>query len=158
MADINLGNYENSQLLPSLQENLANIRGLMAGSSDLMINEITISGVPSALICCEALVSTQIMTNLLILPLVRLELPNATADELIAHIKDKMLLALDRPGVPDYGLLLRLIMSGFVVLIMEDGGGGLAFGIQGYDRRGVSEPSAEGNIKGSHEEIGRAHV
>lgn len=151
MADINLGNYENSQLLPSLQENLANIRGLMAGSSDLMINEITISGVPSALICCEALVSTQIMTNLLILPLVRLELPNATADELIAHIKDKMLLALDRPGVPDYGLLLRLIMSGFVVLIMEDGGGGLAFGIQGYDRRGVSEPSAEGNIKGSHE-------
>lgn len=140
-----------SPLLLSLQENLSNIRKMMDNSTDLMINELQISGINSALLCCEGLVSTQVMTNLLLLPLMRIDLPKTTPEGLLAHIENDLILALDRPHVEDYALLLRLIMSGFVVLLIEGGAVGLAFGFQGYDRRSVSEPSAEGNIKGSHE-------
>ena len=45
----------------------------------------------------------------------------------------------------------RCVNSGFAVLIAESMDSGLAFGVQGYNSRGVQEPSGEGNIMGAHE-------
>ena len=47
--------------------------------------------------------------------------------------------------------VLRYMMSGFVVLLMDGLAKGVAFGMQGYNFRSISEPSNEVNERGSRE-------
>lgn len=145
-------NYAEMKILPSLEENLKNIRNIMGKSMDLQINEVTVTGHKCALICCEGMLSTRTITQLVLHPLFELTLPEgSTPDELKEHIDGKMLLSTDRPKPTDYGEMIRLFMSGFAILLIDGAEGALAFGVQGYDKRGISEPSGENNLKGSHE-------
>lgn len=138
-----------------LEEAIAGIRHLAGNSSDILINRIKAGTVDCALIACEGLCSTAIMTNLLIIPLTKLpSQTNSTA--LFEYIQNQQLFSLDRPVVRNYADLFRLVYSGFVILLADGQDKALAFGIQGYDKRSVSEPSGEANLFGAHEGFNEA--
>ena len=134
----------------SLERDLSIIRNISSGSSDILINCFVTGDISCALICCEGMVSTSVMTNLVLEPITSIpaqESPQALSDYINTHL----LLSTDRPAVTDFGKLFSLLYSGFAVLIIEGIDTALAFGIQGYASRGISEPSGEANIMGSHE-------
>ncbi len=134
----------------SLERDLSIIRNISSGSSDILINCFVTGDISCALICCEGMVSTSVMTNLVLEPITSIsaqESPQALSDYINTHL----LLSTDRPTVTDFGKLFSLLYSGFAVLIIEGIDTALAFGIQGYASRGISEPSGEANIMGSHE-------
>ncbi|MCR5601753.1 MAG: spore germination protein [Ruminococcus sp.] len=139
-----------SGLLPVLDESIDEIKRISGGSSDLLINRFVTGGVHCALLCCEGMVSTSVITEMIFEPVT--DIPQQdSASELFHYISEELLLSTDRPEVTDYDELFRYVDSGFAVLIAEGMEKGLAFGVQGYSSRGVQEPSGEGNIMGAHE-------
>jgi spore germination protein KA len=141
---------EGLRIRQGLSENIAMIRELSGGSSDLLINEFTTGGISCALVCCEGMMSSQTAAEMILSPITGIE-PQGSAAELYRYIQTELLLSTDRPEARDYDALFRLVNSGFAVLIAEGAGSALAFGVQGYASRGIQEPSGEGNIMGSHE-------
>ena len=144
-------NYKNLTLLSSLDESIAAIKKICGETSDLLVNEVEISGISCALIVFEGMISTSTITQLILHPLMYLDIGEASSEKLFTHIRDKMLLTVDRNLPEEYGDVIRLLMSGFAVLLIDGCKTAFAFGVQGYDKRGISEPNGEGNVKGSHE-------
>lgn len=149
MPDVN--NFEKYPLGYSLKKNISDLKELTGETSDLLINEVNISGLDCCLLCFEGMVSTSTITELVLHPLMYLEIGNVTAEKLYSHIKGKMLLTVDRSETADFGSLCRFLMSGFALILIDGVNKALALGVQGYAVRGISEPSGEENIKGSHE-------
>lgn len=148
MAEVK--NMKEGRLLSSLDRSIEHIKQISGGSSDLLINRFVTGGVHCALLCCEGMVSTSVITEMIFEPVT--EIPTQeSAEELFRYISEELLLSTDRPDVLDYDTLFRCVNSGFAVLIAESMDSGLAFGVQGYNSRGVQEPSGEGNIMGAHE-------
>lgn len=145
-------NYSDAQIPPDLTQSLIDIRSIMSNSSDLMINTITISGHNSALICCEGMVSTGTSTELIFHPLMNLKLPeNSKPDEVFEYIQKYGLLTFDRSTIITYGQLTHFIMSGFVAVLVSGVPGAIVLGVQGYDKRGISEPTTEVNVLGAQD-------
>lgn len=141
---------EKKQLLSSLDRSIDEIRRISGGSSDVLINRFVTGGIHCALLCCEGMVSASVITELIFEPIT--DIPQQKdAHGLFHYINEELLLSTDRPEVGDYDELFRLINSGFAVLLAEGMTTGLAFGVQGYNTRGVQEPLGEGNIMGAHE-------
>ena len=141
---------EKGGLLPVLDESIKEIRRISGGSSDVLINRFVTGGIHCALLCCEGMVSASVITELIFEPIT--DIPaQESPQELFHYINEGLLLSTDRPQVSDYDTLFRLMNSGFAVFLAEGMTTGLAFGVQGYNTRGVQEPSGEGNVMGAHE-------
>lgn len=141
---------ERLRLIPELEANIAMIKELSGGSSDVLINRFKTGGIDCALICCEGMMSSQTAAEMVLSPITGIP-PQSSAAALFRYIQTELLLSTDRPTASDYDTLFRLVNSGFAVLIAEGADTALAFGVQGYASRGIQEPSGEGNIMGSHE-------
>lgn len=140
---------ENDALRSNLQENLKHMRILEQDSSDLMVNPVTVGGISCALICCEGMLSTSIITELILRPLTTFSARFTDGATLLDYLQTYRLLSTDRIRVTDFATLFRTINSGFAVLLAEGADFAYAFGVQGYDRRSVSEPSSEINLYGA---------
>lgn len=56
------------------------------------------------------------------------------------------LLAAERKTVFNYGDVIQFLFSGFAVIFVEGLSKAVVYGIQGYDKRSVSEPASEQTI------------
>ena len=145
-------NFEKIPLVRSLSENIQNIERILGKSSDLLMNPFKIGDIKCSLLCFEGMVSTQTITNLILVPLTELgEQGKKSPEKLFEHIRDNMLLTIDRGTPTEYGDLILRLMSGFAILLIDGMDTAFAFGVQGYETKGIDEPSSEGNIRGSHE-------
>ena len=125
-------NYKDAKFSPDLNQCLIDLRSIMSNSSDLLINTITISGHDSAIVCCEGMVSTGTSTELIFHPLMQLQLPEKSEPEKVfEYIQKYALLTFDRVSITTYGDFMRLIMSGFVVIVVNGVAGAIALGVQG---------------------------
>ena len=122
---------------------------LRHNSSDLLVNEFVLSGLPAALLCCEGMLSTSTITELILRPIVEIQLEHPTAEQIFQHIQKHQLFSTDRAEALNYRDLFRFLNSGFAVLVLDGCPKALVFGVQGYDKRSVSTPSGENNIFGA---------
>ncbi|WP_298483369.1 spore germination protein [uncultured Ruminococcus sp.] len=139
----------NQFILPDLSQNLRQIRTIAEGSSDLLVNEFVLSGMPAALLCCEGMLSTATITELILHPITHVTVDEPTAANVFAYIRNHQLYSTDRAEAKTYRDLFRFLNSGFAVLVLEGADSALVFGVQGYDKRSVSEPSGEDNVMGA---------
>ncbi|MCD7731012.1 MAG: spore germination protein [Oscillospiraceae bacterium] len=152
MTSPNGTNFKDTPLVKSIDENIENIKRILSNSSDLLLNPFLISGIKCNLVCFEGMVSTSTITNLILNPMTEISLPEESSpDDIFEHIKNHMLLTVDRAEVTKYGDLIPRLMSGFAIILIDGMDKTFAFGVQGYETRGIDEPSSEGNIYGSHE-------
>ncbi len=139
----------------TLEETLAQIRHICANSSDILINRITAGGIPCAVLTCEGMLSTAIMTELIIEPLTEIPVQK-DSKAFYQYLEQNLLLSLDRPVIRNFDELFRFLYSGFAVILAENQHTALAFGVQGYAVRSISEPSGEANLYGSHDGLTEA--
>ncbi len=142
--------YRDKPIPASLEDNIAFIRHLTQNSSDVLVNRIIVGGIPCALLCCEGMVGMSFISHLIIEPLTGIP-PMPDSNALFDHVRNHLMLSVDRPVVYNYGELFRTLNSGFAVLIAEGQTKAFAFGAQGYDRRSVGEPSGEANVLGARD-------
>ena len=143
--------FENVPIEKSLDANLENIKRILGNTADLLISPITVSGVRAAVVCFEGMVSGFNTAQVVVKPLMRVDIPDCTSEKLYSHVKENMILSVDTTETDKYGDVIRTVMSGFVILLIDNISSAMCFGIQGYSVRGIDEPSSEGNIMGSHE-------
>lgn len=144
--------FKDIPLSADIDENIQNIKCIMKNCSDLLLNPFYISGVKCNLICLEGMVSTSTITNLILNPLTELKMPDdVNGAQVYDHIDKRMLLTTDRGIVTEYGDLIRRLMSGFAILLVDGTDKAFGLGVQGYAVKGIDEPSSEGNVFGSHE-------
>ncbi len=146
-----MNDFADETINPDLAQNISRIKEISDGSSDVMINEFTLSGVPAALLICEGMVSTAIITDLILEPITSLQLADVTVPKLMEYLNNRLLLSLDRAEAKNYRDLFRFLNSGFAVILLNGASSALVYGVQGYDKRSVSEPSGESNVMGAED-------
>lgn len=142
---------KNESIIPDLDENIKRIESICNDTSDLLVNRFRCGNVNACLLCCEAMFSTAMITELVLHPLMWVPESINDAYTLFDFIQNKLLLSADRLEVTNYADLFRTLNSGFAVVIADGIPLALSFGVQGFERRSIGEPSSEGNILGSHE-------
>ena len=145
---MNDNNLKNIKIIPDLKKSIEKIKEISGGSSDVLINEFVSGGVHCALLCCEGMVSTAVITELIFEPITNIS-AKKDSHELFHYIQEMLLLSNDRPEAYDYDTLFRLLNSGFAVLLADKIDKALALGVQGYASRSIQEPSGEANIMGA---------
>ena len=111
--------YYFNPIIKNLQNNLSEIKRISGGSSDLLINEFTTGGIKCALLCCEGMLATSTITELVLHPITKITIENPTADKLFDHINNRLLLSVDRLTIKNYGDLFRTINSGFIIRFLR---------------------------------------
>ncbi|MGN0634254.1 MAG: spore germination protein [Oscillospiraceae bacterium] len=150
--NLSFDNYENEGLVGSVSQDLLNLRTILGNTMDLNIMTINISGVDCAVVTIEAMVSTSAMSELIFHPLMRLDSDKEkTPEDIIDFICKKSLLANERITAYTYGDAVRLLFSGFALILVDTAAYCIAFGIQGYDKKSISSPTMENNVMGSQE-------
>jgi spore germination protein KA len=153
MDILNAYNYKPKPLDLSIDKNIKNIKNIMSESKDLLVNEFYIGDVHCALLCLEAMVSTSTLADMIMYPLETVKIPESeiTPEVVKNHIKNRMLLGIDRLVTEKISDVIARLMSGFAIILIDNTGTAFAYGAQGYNTRGVSEASSEGNLRGSRE-------
>lgn len=140
------------KLAADLEKNTINIKNLMDSSSDLTMKFGKAGGRKICIVFCEGLASTDTTADLIYRPL------NSIGNEkeipfkrLVEMVQDELLLAGEQVTVKDYDQLAQRIMSGFVIILIDGLDYGIGVGVQGYQARGIEEPSTHINLRGSRE-------
>ncbi len=146
------GNYENIKISTSLSENIQNIKNILDGSCDLLFNEVIISGHKAAYLTCEAMVSTSLLPELVFHPLMNLNLgANSGPNKVIEAMNSTLIICTEKANENKYGNIIIRLLSGFIIFFVDGADQAVAIGAQGFEKRGIDEPSSEINLNGSHE-------
>lgn len=138
-------------LTDSLSENIKAIKSACGQAKDLFIRKWTVSGIPVCLVTIENMVDLRSLALLLTEPMSRIQLAEPSSSALFAKLRDELFLTPDTTPITELSALLRRIMSGFAVLLIDGQAQGLSFGIQGFGARPIDEPTSEVNEEGSRE-------
>ncbi len=144
-------NYETEPIKKGLYDKITDIRTICSNTADLNIMEVEISGVKCAVVTIEAMLLTLSISQEMFGYLMRFREENCDGERVFKFLTEESLLSTERKMVYNYGELLRLAFSGFGVVLVDGLEKAVAFGVQGYDKRAVSEPTNDINVKGSRE-------
>lgn len=149
----NYSNYKDAKIASSLDKILLDCRAVMGNTMELNIMEILICDAPCALVSIEGMVSTDAMSDLIFRPLMQLKLASKENPSVGVYrfATKESLLAAERHILYTYGDVVQDLFSGFAVLFVDGIAKAVSYGIQGYDKKSISEPTSEHNIMGSQE-------
>lgn len=139
-------------LAASLEENLKAIQNLTGNSSDVIIKNAMVCGNNIAVLTCEGMASTGTLAELIYSKLNSLANHEILPPEIfVSSLFEVYLTAAEQIEILDYENLILKLHSGFAIILTDGAARAIAIGIQGYKSRGIEEPSAELNVRGSRE-------
>lgn len=143
---------DKGSLEKDLGRNTVNVRAVMRNSSDLNIKYAKAGGVPVCILFCEGQTDTNQMANLIFRPINSIGNEKKLEPARVMEImQSELLLAGEQHQVDDYEQLTAMIMGGFCVILADGVTHGIAIGVQGFEKRSVSESSTHVNLRGSRE-------
>ena len=143
---------DKGSLEKDLGRNTVNVRAVMRNSSDLNIKYAKAGGVCVCILFCEGQTDTNQMANLIFRPINSIGNEKKLEPARVMEImQSELLLAGEQHQVDDYEQLTAMIMGGFCVILADGVTHGIAIGVQGFEKRSVSEPSTHVNLRGSRE-------
>ena len=152
VVKVNENNYETALISKSLKQALLDLKIISGKTMDFNIMEVEISGHKCALVSIEGMASTSSMAELVFRPLMEFDVKGyATEDDIFKFLTKQSLLAAERKILSTYGEVFLTLFSGFAVIFIDGCDKCVSYGIQGFDKRSIDEPTSDGNIKGSHE-------
>ncbi len=120
-------------------------------SDDLILTRVSLCGIPCALLTCEGMVSSGLLSELVFDPLNQMQRTFLNGAAFLRAVHEQKLLAADSALTEQSSQLFSMLYAGFAVLLAEGTGTALCIGIQGYASRSISEPSGELNIYGARD-------
>lgn len=124
---------------------------LLGSSADLNISEANLGGIRCAAATIEGMASAQMTAETVLQPLTLLSDGAASGAELFERITVGSFFTADRSTVSTLDEAAGLLFSGFAAVFIEGVSEAAVFGVQGFDKKAVGEPSSEHNIMGSQE-------
>lgn len=135
-----------------LDENLRNIGIFTDNSSDVIIKPGAVGQNRIAVLTCEGMASTDTLAELIYPKLNELgNYDRISPDELMSRLFGEYLTAAEQLEITTLGDLVLKLQSGFAVILADGCTRAIGIGIQGYNTRGINEPTSELNVRGSRE-------
>ncbi len=127
---------------------------LFSGSGDIINRKIYINAEKSlavTLFCVDGLVNTQVLDETVLRPMSEdLRLKECkNENEIISLMLHGSTYHAFASVYEDMETVLQCVLSGMTAIIFDDAQKAIVFDIRGFDKRGISEPSDEGVIKGA---------
>lgn len=91
----------------------------------------------------EGMVDKNVLSKSIVQPIVRHTIHSKSATEKYIEIRDSILESVEQIEVSSYNDAFQLLMSGFALLFVDGNPCILAIGVQGFNFRGINEPSGE---------------
>ncbi|AFC27820.1 GerA spore germination protein [Paenibacillus mucilaginosus 3016] len=148
-------------LVPALADNLKRIRKQLGASGDIVIREITLGSpqpIRAAVLYTDGLADKQIIHESILPSLMTVSAPHSaepllpeTGAALLARIQDTVLQVGELKAVPDLAGVLREMLSGNTVVLVDGVQSALSVGTPGWKDRAISEPAVQNVIRGPRE-------
>ncbi len=136
----------------SLDINLENIKTFTDNSSDIIVKTGMVCGNRIAVLTCEGMTGTDTLAELIYGKLNSLANREIMPpDTLMSCFFEVYMIAAEQLDLTSLGETVLKIQSGFAVILVDGCTRAIGIGIQGYKSRGIDEPSAELNVRGSRE-------
>ena len=135
----------------SLQENRIYLYGKFGNSSDFMIKDVTIAGVPAASVTCEGMVDKDLLARSVVEPILQAEHMPRKAQDQIEYIRSQVVTNVDSKDVYHFSQAIDLLLSGFALLFIDSVGYCEAYGVQGYPTRSISDSETQAQERGARE-------
>lgn len=123
----------------------------MKNAADLILDEVTVNGIGLLAVMFDGLVSNSQVSDFLLRPLATIPSKINSPEKMWKYLNSNKLMSSEQGTVSDYPSLFTKAMSGFVIVLIDGWGQAISLGYQGFATRGVGEPSAEKNMRGSRE-------
>lgn len=141
-----------SKLSNSLLDNMLVIRQRLDSSADLNVRELEVGSIKVSILTAENMADLSSMhLSMMTLSKSFEGQVNTKPQEVYQFFEQKLLFSSELSDVYTMEELLTMIMSGFMVVLIDGMNRAVALGAQGFQFRGISEPSGEGNVRGSRE-------
>ncbi len=138
-------------LSKSLLDNVVYFKSKFDECMDFILREFTITGTKAAFLAIDGLINKQLIAQGILNPILKAPILDTTPDGKFNYIRDNALATVDQTQIVTRDDVIDRILSGFVVMIVDGCDRALAFGVQGFQTRSVSEPSNEVMQRGSRE-------
>ena len=140
-------------LYPCLERTVKGLKQIFGDSADLNIAGLKVSGVSCAVASLEGMTSSKDLAVMLFSPLMEYSRALADSNDVYRFIAGEGIFSAEKKSVSSLLEAARLLCSGYAVIFVDGVQGAVAISAQGFDKRAVSEPDSEANIKGSHEAL-----
>lgn len=139
------------EISQKLQDNLNYIEGLFEKSVDFTKRKFKICGTDAVLFSLDGMVNKQHISISILNPIMSAPVLEFTGEEKMKFLADEVLGAVEQIKITKTADIIEKMMAGFAVLLLDDCSYGLAFGVQGFEKRSVNEPDNETMQAGSRE-------
>lgn len=139
------------RLKTSLAKNKADLRALFGETIDLYTKEIEICGFPCCICMFEGLSSIERLWIMMLDALSKPREQPATPEELFSFMLERTAIPLESKVLEDMESVREQITAGTSIIFVDGVAKALVLSTQSMQFRSVSEPSGEGNVRGSRE-------
>lgn len=119
--------------------------------SDFLMRETVICGEKGFFCVMDGLIDSLQLSQLIMSPILERDISFNNNQDLQNKIKLSVVNSLEMNEASTFQDCYFFLMSGFCVFVLDGCNKALAFGIQGWAKRSVDEPSNESNVKGAKE-------
>lgn len=139
------------KIYPRLNRSIAELKKIFGGSADLNIVRTEMSGVSCAVATLEGMVSSSDLSKMLFTPMMDYSKLLATPQSVYEFISKKGIFSTEQKELKGLQEAAERLCSGFAVIFVDGVAKAVAISAQGFEKRSVSEPDSEADIKGAHE-------
>jgi spore germination protein KA len=141
-------------LKKDLLDNMIYFQGQYDGCADFVYKELSVCGRKAVMMYMDNMVDKVVMTDSMLNPLTTAVAPlnySGNDETLFNWLRDCVLSSVDQRECFSYEESIGFMMAGFAIFLFDGVARSLAFGIQGYSYRSISEPSTDKVLRGSRE-------
>lgn len=139
------------KISPELKSNVDYIDELFNNAIDFTERKFKISNVDAVLFSLDGLVNKEHISIAIMNPIMRAPVIESDGKLIMKFLSEEILGAVEQLKITLADEIVEKLMSGFCVLLIDGCDYALAFGTQGFEKRGIQEPDNEAMQRGARE-------
>lgn len=134
-----------------LQKNIMYFKQQFGDAFDVKYRKYNASGKEVYFVMVDGMCDSLLATEQVILPIIEADFSEEIGDKLIHSAADRVSASIDKSVTNDLDEAIREAIYGSIIMLTEDSHFAVMFGVQGFPKRAVLEPSTEMQERGSRE-------
>ncbi len=134
-----------------LQKNIMYFKQQFGDAFDVKYRKYNASGKDVYFIMVDGMCDSLLATEQVVLPIIEADFADEKGDKLIYAAADRVSASIDKSITNDIDEAIREAIYGSIIMLTEDAHFAVMFGVQGFPKRAVLEPSTEMQERGSRE-------
>lgn len=134
-----------------LQKNIMYFKQQFGDAFDVKYRKYNASGKEVYFVMVDGMCDSLLATEQVILPIIEADFSDEIGDKLIHSAADRVSASIDKSITNDLDEAIREAIYGSIIMLTEDSHFVVMFGVQGFPKRAVLEPSTEMQERGSRE-------